>query len=122
MAQTVEYYRLRKPQLVGGGKHWLGTMTQDFRHRRKLGSLCVELFICAIHAPPFMDVLTNGWFSDKVGLLMFLRLYLVLRVLRDFSNIFRNRRKIMLSMGFVSICHSSSWNLSISPCPNKRFT
>jgi len=50
----------------------------------------LEIFICSIHPFPLHTTSTT-----KLGLWMFLRLYVLFKVMRDFSPIFRNRRTLM---------------------------
>eukprot|EP01100_Stratorugosa_tubuloviscum_P002061 TRINITY_DN1473_c0_g1_i1.p1 TRINITY_DN1473_c0_g1~~TRINITY_DN1473_c0_g1_i1.p1 ORF type:complete len:654 (-),score=228.03 TRINITY_DN1473_c0_g1_i1:14-1936(-) len=59
----------------------------------------IEMLIGIIHCPPYFDVITDGKFTDKLQLFMFLRLIYLLRVIRDFSAIFENRRAIVRSIG-----------------------
>jgi len=51
-----------------------------------------EAFLLFLHPIPYL-------FRDKLGMLMFFRLYLVVRVIRDHSKIYRNRHTI-LSEGY----------------------
>lgn len=68
-----------------------------------LKPLVLELVICIFHPFPFADV-------RKLGLVMFLRLYLLVRVYRDFSDIFRWRRDIMAAGEIrAGIINYDSW-------------
>ncbi len=55
-------------------------------------AMTLELLICLFHPVPFAGL-------RKLGLLMFLRLFILLRVYRDFSHIYRWRRDIMSAGG-----------------------
>jgi len=48
----------------------------------------VEAFVCSLHPVPYL-------FRDKLGMLMFLRVYLVVRVIRDHSDIYIKRHTIL---------------------------
>ncbi len=46
--------------------------------------LWAQLLVCFWHLPPFATQLTHGYFPNELGLLMFFRLHLVFRVIRDY--------------------------------------
>jgi len=53
----------------------------------------LEIFIVLLH--PFAPLHNIPWWGDeKWGLLMFLRFYMIFRVMRDYSTIFRERKRI----------------------------
>lgn len=52
----------------------------------------VEAFILSLHPVPYL-------FRDKLGMLMFLRFYLVIRVIRDHSTVYK-RRHTILNQGY----------------------
>eukprot|EP01102_Stenamoeba_stenopodia_P021006 TRINITY_DN8361_c0_g1_i1.p1 TRINITY_DN8361_c0_g1~~TRINITY_DN8361_c0_g1_i1.p1 ORF type:complete len:460 (+),score=74.44 TRINITY_DN8361_c0_g1_i1:135-1514(+) len=69
----------------------------------------LEIFICSIHPIPFV-------LDAKVGYLMFLRLYLLGRVIRDYSNIYVRRNFILNSKAFPSyssVPPTFDWGLCI---------
>ncbi len=56
--------------------------------------LWLSLLVCLIHPLPFTQQLTGGFVGDKIGLLMWLRIHLLFRVIRDCSEIWLARRSI----------------------------
>lgn len=69
-----------------------------------------EAFICILHAPPIPAI------NDKVGLFMFLRFYMVFRVIKDHSTIYKFRNTIMRKYSKYGIKHwgppKFSWAIS----------
>ena len=70
---------------------------------RLIPTFVLEIIVCAFCPIPLVSFLLNSsglliWniFSDKIGLLMFLRFYLVLRILRDYSFMYRKRHDLLL--------------------------
>eukprot|EP00026_Physarum_polycephalum_P013198 Phypoly_transcript_13575.p1 GENE.Phypoly_transcript_13575~~Phypoly_transcript_13575.p1 ORF type:complete len:345 (+),score=50.15 Phypoly_transcript_13575:50-1036(+) len=53
----------------------------------------MEIAIVIIHPFPFLHNISI-WGDEKWGVLMFLRLYMILHVIRDFSTIYKTRRKL----------------------------
>ena len=76
----------------------------------------VQVLICIVHPLPYGHVLLDGWYSEKVALLMFLRLHLVFRVIRDYSEIWLNRRSIKKLAPFVNKIPDFNWSVSTCLC------
>jgi hypothetical protein len=69
--------------------------------------LWLSLLVCLVQPVPFTHQLTGGAVSDKIGLLMWLRLHLLFRVIRDCSEIWLARR---------SIRHQQAFQTKVSAC------
>ena len=72
--------------------------------------LWVQCIVAIIHPVPYMSQYTG--IGDEVGLLMFLRLQLIFRVIRDYSEIWLNRRSIKKLRAFQSRTPDFNWWLS----------
>eukprot|EP00002_Diphylleia_rotans_P034832 TRINITY_DN7518_c0_g1_i1.p1 TRINITY_DN7518_c0_g1~~TRINITY_DN7518_c0_g1_i1.p1 ORF type:complete len:482 (+),score=88.27 TRINITY_DN7518_c0_g1_i1:76-1521(+) len=57
----------------------------------------LEIFVCLLHIPPYIDHFMQEN-PDKYGIFMFLRLYLGVKVLRDYSPVYVQRAKILQRM------------------------
>ena len=76
--------------------------------------LWLQCLICFWHPFPFFSPrLIPVHMSNKLGLLMFLRLHLVFRVIRDYSEIWLNRRSIKKLTAFSSRTPNFDWWLSV---------
>ena len=76
--------------------------------------LWLQCLICFFHPFPFFSShLIPLHMSNKLGLLMFLRLHLVFRVIRDYSEIWLNRRSIKKLTAFSSRTPNFDWWLSV---------
>jgi len=53
---------------------------------------CVQVSVCVVHPVPFL-------FPNKIGIFMFMRLYLLLRLLRDNSELW-NKKAIVYRKGY----------------------
>lgn len=83
------YYQLQ----VFVGRVRLGVLGRvPLRHSSLFKWFVVELAVCAAHPLPFV---ARGY--EKVGIVVLVRLYLVLRVWRDCSPVYRLRRDILSS-------------------------
>eukprot|EP01121_Diplochlamys_sp_Union-15-3_P016154 TRINITY_DN5446_c0_g1_i2.p1 TRINITY_DN5446_c0_g1~~TRINITY_DN5446_c0_g1_i2.p1 ORF type:complete len:482 (-),score=62.98 TRINITY_DN5446_c0_g1_i2:76-1521(-) len=98
LGQTIEYYILlikKKANFDGqneidaAGK-WVIFSRTSFQLR-----FWTEILVLIPHPPPFLP---HPY--DKIGLLMFLRLYIGLKVLRDYSLIYKNRKRIAKLAGY----------------------
>jgi len=58
-----------------------------------------EAFVCILHAPPIRAI------DDKVGLLMFLRFYMLFRIIKDNSTVYKYRNIIMRKYSKFGIKH-----------------
>ena len=76
--------------------------------------LWLQCLICFFHPFPFFSPrLIPLHMSNKWGLLMFLRLHLAFRVIRDYSEIWLNRRSIKKLTAFSSRTPNFDWWLSV---------
>ena len=76
--------------------------------------LWLQCLICFFHPFPFFSPrLIPLHMSNKLGLLMFLRLHLAFRVIRDYSEIWLNRRSIKKLTAFSSRTPNFDWWLSV---------
>ena len=74
--------------------------------------LWMSLIVCLIQPLPFTQQLTGGVVSDKIGLLMWLRLHLFFRVIRDTSEIWLARRSIKHQSAFQTKVPLFDWWLA----------
>lgn len=86
--------------------------------------LWLSLLVCLVQPIPFTHQLTGGAVSDKIGLLMWLRLHLLFRVIRDCSEIWLARRSIRHQQAFqtkvracVRVCVCDERAHSCAPLP-----
>eukprot|EP00002_Diphylleia_rotans_P024347 TRINITY_DN4803_c0_g1_i1.p1 TRINITY_DN4803_c0_g1~~TRINITY_DN4803_c0_g1_i1.p1 ORF type:complete len:376 (+),score=72.63 TRINITY_DN4803_c0_g1_i1:795-1922(+) len=78
-------------------RYFRGPLTAaTFIYKDRLIPFLVEFFVCLWHIPPFIDHALDEN-PDKWGIFMFVRLYLLIRPMRDFSPVYRNRGKIIKS-------------------------
>ena len=80
------------------------------RHNRTLQKqLALELVFCLVHTPPGISGLVN----DKCNLIVFVRLYLLVRVVRDFAPFYVHRKEL-IRLGFKSVMMSKiNWSASL---------
>ncbi len=64
--------------------------------------MLVEMAICILHPVPYLDI-------RKLALLVFFRMYLVLRVYRDFSEVYTSRHEIQNHESFKSKIKFNTW-------------
>lgn len=64
----------------------------------------VEAILCLLHVPPIAGL------DDKWGLLIIVRFYMVLRLLRDYSTVYQNRANI--AHNYNSLPPKFNWALS----------
>eukprot|EP01006_Ploeotia_vitrea_P041233 TRINITY_DN66496_c3_g1_i1.p1 TRINITY_DN66496_c3_g1~~TRINITY_DN66496_c3_g1_i1.p1 ORF type:complete len:736 (-),score=340.81 TRINITY_DN66496_c3_g1_i1:57-2264(-) len=71
----------------------------SLRHSPYLTTFLLEVFICILHPPPYLDFKINGspFISNKFGIFLFLRVYLIGRVIRDRNDMFHWRKQILAS-------------------------
>lgn len=74
--------------------------------------LWASILVCMIQPIPFTHQLTGGFIDDKIGILMWMRIFLGLRVVRDCSEIWLNRRSIKHQSSFQTKVPDFSWWLS----------
>eukprot|EP00002_Diphylleia_rotans_P003836 TRINITY_DN12717_c0_g1_i2.p1 TRINITY_DN12717_c0_g1~~TRINITY_DN12717_c0_g1_i2.p1 ORF type:complete len:544 (+),score=103.13 TRINITY_DN12717_c0_g1_i2:44-1675(+) len=91
--QILEHYHLVSYKIASG---FFQTAFQNIPvvMKHKALSFVLEILVCMYHIPPFMDSYFDGA-ADKYGIFMFARMYLILRVIRDNSPIYRNRVQIL---------------------------
>ncbi|KAJ4454406.1 putative hybrid sensor histidine kinase/response regulator [Paratrimastix pyriformis] len=61
--------------------------SQNFVWRSLWKPLVIEMIICALHVPPFV----NQWIPDRYNIVVMLRLYTLVRLVRDLSSVYRER-------------------------------
>jgi hypothetical protein len=100
LSRIVSYYKFLK-MLQRRKFGFQDTLDLSIPWRR----LAMELVVCAVHAPPFLDFEVNYWgirrpfIDDKLGLLVLLRLYLIARVFRDHSTLYHQRKELVAAKG-----------------------
>jgi len=106
------YYSWVKKQRWGYLSRW-----SAFFKTSLLRKFVVEFLVLAITPVPFVE----SWYSfdfgrsflHKLDLLMFLRLYLVVRVVRDYSTVYRKRTKIIVAnLDYKKFLPEFGWKLS----------
>ncbi|KAN0033947.1 hypothetical protein ACTFIV_000426 [Dictyostelium citrinum] len=115
--QLVDYYLLLLSEVT---HDWLTKRARGFRVTRvnvlkstKLGPLFwCEILVCSLQPLPFVSG-ENSWYKDsKWGLLMWLRLYLFCRILRDFSPVYKLRFHIQKQL-IRDVAPKFNWTLSL---------
>ncbi|KAM9961533.1 hypothetical protein ACTFIR_004387 [Dictyostelium discoideum] len=115
--QLVDYYLLLLSEVT---HDWLTKRARGFRVTRvnvlkstKLGPLFwCEILVCSLQPLPFVSG-ENAWYKDsKWGLLMWLRLYLFCRILRDFSPVYKLRFHIQKQL-LRDVAPKFNWTLSL---------
>ncbi|KAK5575725.1 hypothetical protein RB653_006859 [Dictyostelium firmibasis] len=115
--QLVDYYLLLLSEVT---HDWLTKRARGFRVTRinvlkstKLGPLFwCEILVCSLQPLPFVSG-EYAWYKDsKWGLLMWLRLYLFCRILRDFSPVYKLRFHIQKQL-LRDIAPKFNWTLSL---------
>lgn len=72
-------------------------------HTQHIWPYLLEAFVCLLHTPPGC----SDWISDSFGLVMLLRFYLVLRLLRDSNHVYNNNNRYKESdPNQARSCHS----------------
>lgn len=71
--------------------------------------LWLQILVCAIHPQPYLNELTEGYWPLEVGLIMFLRFHLIFRLIRDYSDIWLNRRSIKKIAAFARTPNFDWW-------------
>eukprot|EP00002_Diphylleia_rotans_P040176 TRINITY_DN9479_c0_g1_i3.p1 TRINITY_DN9479_c0_g1~~TRINITY_DN9479_c0_g1_i3.p1 ORF type:complete len:332 (+),score=60.50 TRINITY_DN9479_c0_g1_i3:43-1038(+) len=93
MLQILEHYRVVSYKVTSG---YFSTSFRNipFIMKHRAIAFALELLVCVWHIPPYIDSVVEGY-PDRYGIFMFFRIYLVFRVLRDYSPVYRNRAHIL---------------------------
>jgi hypothetical protein len=74
--------------------------------------LWLQILICLIQPLPFTNQITSGYVPDKIGLLMWVRIFLAFRVIRDCSEMWLSRRSIKHQSAFQTKIPDFDWWLA----------
>jgi hypothetical protein len=101
-------YDLYDYMIAGAKKDWYHILYKGenpgpvpkFSHH--MGQFITEFAVVALHAPPYFDFrhwrtgsgAVKPFVSDKLGVFVFLRVYLFVRVVRDYTDVYARRRLI----------------------------
>ncbi|KYQ99752.1 hypothetical protein DLAC_03695 [Tieghemostelium lacteum] len=100
LIQLIDYYRVLISEVTHG---WLTKRARGFRvtpiNVLKSTTLAPlfwgEMIVCLAQPLPFVSGDNSWWKDPKWGLLMWLRLYMIARLIRDFSTIYNIRATII---------------------------
>merc|ERR1712028_68401 len=101
-------YDLYDYMVAGAKKEWYQILYKGenpgpipkFRHH--MAQFITEFVVIAMHAPPYFDFrhwrtgsgAVKPFVSDKLGVFVFMRVYLFVRVVRDYTDVYARRRLI----------------------------